>query len=1621
VALRIKDRVKQGTTTTGSGTINLDVSFSSSGFQDFSALGNGTETYYAIEEGSNFEIGLGTYNSNTLTRSTILDSSNGGAKIALNGNANVFVTYPADKAVFTDADNNATVTGLIVGQTGVKFNDGTIQTTAATSTSYTAGTGLALVGTEFSTSGTGTFTQINFDLDATPSYNEGTIFYDNQNKTLAVYNDEADITLQVGQEQYVRVRNNTTGTISNGQVVYINGSQGGTGPTVDLAMATGEATSQVIGLATHDIGTNSFGYVTSFGVVRDVDTSLFNDGDSVYVSEAVAGGLTGVPPVIPNYKAPVGHIIRSHPSNGTILVQIVAPKLGGGDAKVVNSDINLSGIPFYTVLANENAGGMSSNADFVYDSGNQRLRVGSIRFGDATVQTTAFTGTDFSGYATEAYVTGVSGDLQTQITTNANNIASTGATNAAAISTNSTDIATVSGLTVTNANNISSNDTDISNLSGLVATNTSDISTVSGLTVTNSNDIDTVSGLTVTNATNISNNSTDISTVSGLTVTNSNDIDTVSGLTVTNANNISTNSTDIDTVSGLTVTNANNISTNSTDIATVSGLTVTNANNISTNSTDIDTVSGLLYNSWTVTDGSNSEAISAGDQVKFTGEGNTTVSYDTGTNTVSISGTAAGGGGGYDFTVSDGSSSEVVASGDSVTWTGTGATTVSYNTGSNTFTINTPSSEAGYEGWTATDGNATSEIANGNDVKITGAGNVTVSFVSGSPNVFTVSGADQDLSSYATQAYVTGVSGHLQGQIDTNSTDISTNSSNITTVSGLTDTNATNINTVSGLTVTNATDITTVSGLTVTNATDIDTVSGLTVTNATDIDTVSGLTVTNATDIDTVSGLTVANATDINTVSGLTVTNATDIDTVSGLTVTNATDIGTVSGLTVTNASDIDTVSGLLYTSWTVTDGSNSEAIAGGDQVKFTGAGATTVAYSTANNTVTVTSTDNNTEYTAGTGLQLVGTEFNVSGIDSSMIVNGSVANADLANSSVTVTAGTGLSNGGAVSLGSSITIDADTATTSQVGVVQLQDSATDGTTDKAITPNAVYDISGALQTNIDGKDNYTKWVLQGDGATTTDIDSAETVQFTGAGNVSISLGGTDNRTVTISGNDVSNTYVAGSGLNEDPSKTFNVQTDNSTLEVNSDIVRIKDGGVTNDKLAGSIANTKLTNDSVTVTAGSGLSNGGEVDLGATITLDITPGGVTNDMLGGSIANDKLSNSSVSYGGVSVSLGASDATPAFNLTDATGYPTSSLVGTITNAQLAGSIDNSKLSNSSVTITAGTGLSNGGAVSLGSSVTIDADTATTSQVGVVQLQDSATDGTTDKAITPNAVYDISGVLQTNIDAKDNYTKWVLSDNSTTTNVDSNEQVTFIGAGATTISLGGADNRSVTITSTDNNTEYTAGTGLQLVGTEFNVSGIDSSMIVNGSVTNDDLAGSIANAKLVNDSVTVTAGSGLSNGGEVDLGASISIDITPGGVTAAMLNTDVTLDEITDHGATTTNNITVGMIDTSGVRTPISSGAFSATPTFDLSTASTFTTVMTANITSMTLSNVTAGQKFMLRLVQDGTGSHTATFFSGVSWAGGTTPTLTTTGGKADVFGFLCTVSGTYEGFIVGQNI
>ena len=86
----------------------------------------------------------------------------------------------------------------------------------------------------------------------------------------------------------------------------------------------------------------------------------------------------------------------------------------------------------------------------------------------------------------------------------------------------------------------------------------------------------------------------------------------------------------------------------------------------------------------------------------------------------------------------------------------------------------------------------------------------------------------------------------------------------------------------------------------------------------------------------------------------------------------------------------------------------------------------------------------------------------------------------------------------------------------------------------------------------------------------------------------------------------------------------------------------------------------------------------GDATIAAGGALTIAANSVENSMLAGSIANDKLANSSINFGGISLALGGSDTTPAFDLSDATNLPTTSLTGTITNAQLAGSISDDKL-------------------------------------------------------------------------------------------------------------------------------------------------------------------------------------------------------------------------------------------------------------------------------------------------------------------------------------------------------
>lgn len=224
---------------------------------------------------------------------------------------------------------------------------------------------------------------------SSPTHQEGRLFYDSENHALVVYNEESEVTQQLGQEEYLRVRNNTGATITNGTPVIITGSHGNVAPTIAPANAASNINSRVVGIATHDIENNSFGYVTTYGIVRDIDTSSFSGGDEIFLS-TTPGELTATCPVIPNYCAPIGYVIRSHAANGSILVELGKHKLGGGDLKS-EANLNLQGIPFVSAVGSDRSGGLLTDANLVYNSGVQELNLGTggIRFSDGTTQTTS--------------------------------------------------------------------------------------------------------------------------------------------------------------------------------------------------------------------------------------------------------------------------------------------------------------------------------------------------------------------------------------------------------------------------------------------------------------------------------------------------------------------------------------------------------------------------------------------------------------------------------------------------------------------------------------------------------------------------------------------------------------------------------------------------------------------------------------------------------------------------------------------------------------------------------------------------------------------------------------------------------------------------------------------------------------------------------------------------------------------------------------------------------------------------------------------------------------------------------------------------------------------------------
>ena len=172
-----------------------------------------------------------------------------------------------------------------------------------------------------------TINYIDFDTTPTvPNPTGGTLYYDSTENALSYkpITPSNDVTVNLGQESLIRIYNNSGVQINNGQALHITGATSGS-PTVSLAIGTGgdSVQFQISGIATHDIPNSSFGFMTVFGVVRDLNLTAFTVGEQIYLSQTVPGGLSSYSGLsITGRTCEVGHILDNSAS-GKLQVAIL--------------------------------------------------------------------------------------------------------------------------------------------------------------------------------------------------------------------------------------------------------------------------------------------------------------------------------------------------------------------------------------------------------------------------------------------------------------------------------------------------------------------------------------------------------------------------------------------------------------------------------------------------------------------------------------------------------------------------------------------------------------------------------------------------------------------------------------------------------------------------------------------------------------------------------------------------------------------------------------------------------------------------------------------------------------------------------------------------------------------------------------------------------------------------------------------------------------------------------------------------------------------------------------------------------------------------------------------------
>ena len=257
---------------------------------------------------------------------------------------------------------------------------------------------------------------IDFNTTPTvPSPTGGTLYFDSNENALSYkpITNQNDVTVNLGQESLIRVYNDLPTTILNGQVLHITGATSGV-PTVALANASNlgitftDSLAQTSGVATHDIPSGEYGFMTNFGVVRDLNTTAFTVGQEVFLSDTIDGALTNDPNNIAftSRISIVGYCLESNATTGKILVTITnenpLQSLTQQEVNVLLGNTISTGVYFYTgitinssttvnispmrgwLVYNTNDYATSPDVTNIYYSGQTGVTITNIATADAT-------------------------------------------------------------------------------------------------------------------------------------------------------------------------------------------------------------------------------------------------------------------------------------------------------------------------------------------------------------------------------------------------------------------------------------------------------------------------------------------------------------------------------------------------------------------------------------------------------------------------------------------------------------------------------------------------------------------------------------------------------------------------------------------------------------------------------------------------------------------------------------------------------------------------------------------------------------------------------------------------------------------------------------------------------------------------------------------------------------------------------------------------------------------------------------------------------------------------------------------------------------------------------------